>query len=318
MSSVLTTDLDVKEVETDTFVSVNKVHQYYWNTVLNNVFGGFLLAQTVEVAYRTVRENHTLLAMHYVFVAGPVPDVPLKYVVKRLSDGKSTSYREVQVFQNGAYMGVLFLLFGDKRLKKRLVIHPDIFSVVPKNVAKTIDHFPFKDDGTVDSSIIETQYAHNPQYFDPNRGAPFDCFFLAKNMAAPIFDLATSSTPIHERVVFFAVRDKLPLTESPNGGLTKEEKYRVFLTYILDTSLMQMAVTILGISAEQIKRMASMSCSVTYNSTKLEADSTKWHVLVNKMVKYQDGRATMCSYIFDSLGTFVAYCSQDGLVLLKL
>ena len=66
----------------------------------NRVFGGQVLAQSLNAAYRTVQENRFVHSIHGYFILPGDIEVPIIYEVDNLRDGGSFSTRRVIAYQN--------------------------------------------------------------------------------------------------------------------------------------------------------------------------------------------------------------------------
>jgi acyl-CoA thioesterase-2 len=64
------------------------------------LFGGLVAAQSVVAAYRTVDEG-ALHSLHAYFLRPGKHDVPIRYVVYRIRDGRSFTTRDVVAYQSG-------------------------------------------------------------------------------------------------------------------------------------------------------------------------------------------------------------------------
>ncbi|GAB4323552.1 MAG: acyl-CoA thioesterase II [Dehalococcoidia bacterium] len=67
------------------------------------LFGGFVAAQSVVAAYRTIEtdEPRDLHSLHAYFLRPGKRNVPIRYVVYRIRDGKSFTTRDVVAYQSG-------------------------------------------------------------------------------------------------------------------------------------------------------------------------------------------------------------------------
>ena len=66
----------------------------------NRVFGGQVLAQSLNAAYRTVQENRFVHSIHGYFILPGDIEIPIIYEVDNLRDGGSFSTRRVIAYQN--------------------------------------------------------------------------------------------------------------------------------------------------------------------------------------------------------------------------
>lgn len=64
------------------------------------LFGGFVAAQSVIAAYRTVEEGF-MHSLHAYFLRPGTQDVPIRYVVYRIRDGRTFTTRNVVAYQAG-------------------------------------------------------------------------------------------------------------------------------------------------------------------------------------------------------------------------
>ena len=64
------------------------------------VFGGQVLGQSLHAAYQTVPEDRVVHSMHGYFILGGDIDIPIRYHVDKIRDGRSFTTRRVVAFQN--------------------------------------------------------------------------------------------------------------------------------------------------------------------------------------------------------------------------
>ncbi|WP_438989293.1 acyl-CoA thioesterase [Polaribacter sp.] len=79
-----------------------------------NVFGGQVLAQAVNAAYRTIPENRFLHSLHSYFLEAGDLAVPINYHVAEMRDGGSFSTRRVTASQKGKTIFILAASFHQK------------------------------------------------------------------------------------------------------------------------------------------------------------------------------------------------------------
>ncbi len=89
----LLAQLDLEQLDNDLFVGEPEGGQ-------GRMFGGFVLAQSVISAYRTV-ETRAIHSVHAYFLRMGKKDVPIRYVVYRIRDGGSFTTRNVVAYQSG-------------------------------------------------------------------------------------------------------------------------------------------------------------------------------------------------------------------------
>ncbi|MCB0473708.1 MAG: acyl-CoA thioesterase II [Flavobacteriaceae bacterium] len=97
--------LDLKHTDTNTFLGISK-------TVGSpNVFGGQVLAQALNAAYRTIDNGRILNSMHAYFLEAGDLEAPIAYEVQILRDGGSFSVRRVTAIQQGKVIFILACSF---------------------------------------------------------------------------------------------------------------------------------------------------------------------------------------------------------------
>ena len=93
-----------------------------------HVFGGQVLAQAVNAAYRTIPENRFLHSLHSYFLEAGDLTIPINYHVAEMRDGGSFSTRRVTASQNGKTIFILAASFHRKEdgFEHQEEIKPDI------------------------------------------------------------------------------------------------------------------------------------------------------------------------------------------------
>ncbi len=76
-----------------------------------NVFGGQVLAQAVNAAYRTITENRFINSLHAYFLEAGNLTIPIDYHVQEIRDGGSFSTRRVTAKQNDKPIFILAASF---------------------------------------------------------------------------------------------------------------------------------------------------------------------------------------------------------------
>ena len=93
-----------------------------------NVFGGQVLAQSLNAASRTVSENRILHSLHSYFLEPGNLAIPIRYNVQVIRDGGSFSTRRVTAFQQEKTIFILACSFHkkEKGLEHQMPIKKDI------------------------------------------------------------------------------------------------------------------------------------------------------------------------------------------------
>ncbi len=85
--------LDLDRLDRDLFLGDPGEGQF-------RLFGGLVAAQSVVAAYRTVEEG-AMHSLHAYFLRPGRHDVPIRYVVYRIRDGRTLTTRDVVAYQSG-------------------------------------------------------------------------------------------------------------------------------------------------------------------------------------------------------------------------
>ena len=76
-----------------------------------NVFGGQVLAQAINAAYRTIANNRVIHSLHSYFLEAGNLEIPIRYEVTIMRDGGSFSTRRVTAIQNDKTIFILAASF---------------------------------------------------------------------------------------------------------------------------------------------------------------------------------------------------------------
>ncbi|MCX7550929.1 acyl-CoA thioesterase [Xanthomarina sp. F2636L] len=104
-----------------------------------NVFGGQVLAQAINAAYRTITNNRILNSMHAYFLEAGNLELPINYQVSTMRDGGSFSVRRVTASQKDTVIFILSASFhkDEKGYEHQIKMNPDI--IQPENLASWSD-----------------------------------------------------------------------------------------------------------------------------------------------------------------------------------
>ena len=100
----------------DEFKFIGENYQAPWG----RVFGGQVLAQSLNAAYRTVPIERTAHSMHGYFILGGDLDIPITYEVDTIRNGGSFTTRRVVAKQNGK---AIFNMAASFQIKQKGVDH---------------------------------------------------------------------------------------------------------------------------------------------------------------------------------------------------
>lgn len=104
-----------------------------------HVFGGQVLAQALNAAYRTVEENRFCHSLHAYFILPGNLEKPILYEVERTRDGGSFSTRNIKAIQNGK---AIFSMMASFQIEQEGYNHQIEF---PKNIKAPKDLISWDD-----------------------------------------------------------------------------------------------------------------------------------------------------------------------------
>ncbi|MEO8934126.1 MAG: acyl-CoA thioesterase II [Xanthomarina sp.] len=104
-----------------------------------NVFGGQVLAQAINAAYRTITNGRILNSMHAYFLEAGNLNLPIVYEVSEVRDGGSFSVRRVTANQNDTVIFILSASFHkeEKGYQHQIMMKPNI--IQPENLQSWSD-----------------------------------------------------------------------------------------------------------------------------------------------------------------------------------
>ncbi len=106
--------ISLEKIEENTFKGQN------FQTSWGRVFGGQVLAQSLNAAYQTVPNDRFAHSLHGYFILGGNLDLPIIYEVDIIRDGKSFNTRRVVAFQDGR---AIFNMSASFQLQQQGVNH---------------------------------------------------------------------------------------------------------------------------------------------------------------------------------------------------
>jgi acyl-CoA thioesterase II len=201
-SDVLGT-LDLENLEDNVFEGLSPATRW------GRIFGGQVIGQALVAAQRTVetiteRPTHSF---HSHFLRPGDPDVPIRYDVETIRDGRSFSTRHVRATQNGKGILMMTASFQDReegfehQVEMPVVPGPDEVALTPEIFAARLAEMPdevrkeMNEPRPIEMRFITDREMHNPKSGDPE----VDLWFrIAPKQDMP-GDLA-----IHEAALAFA------------------------------------------------------------------------------------------------------------------
>ncbi|PNQ75157.1 acyl-CoA thioesterase II [Hanstruepera neustonica] len=104
-----------------------------------NVFGGQVLAQALNAAYRTINNGRVLHSMHSYFLEAGNLDLPIEYQVGVMRDGGSFSVRRVTASQKGNTIFILSASFHKNEKGHEHQIQMDADVKMPEDLMSWTD-----------------------------------------------------------------------------------------------------------------------------------------------------------------------------------
>jgi acyl-CoA thioesterase-2 len=244
------------------------------------LFGGLVAAQSVVAAYRTVEEGY-LHSLHAYFLRPGTHEVPIRYVVYRIRDGRTYTTRNVVAYQAGeAIFNVSCSFTRPEQGVSSQLPGPDVEG--PEGMPlwefeRPDRHGDFKEiQRWINQSPVEVRSAK----------------------------LADPAARRFHRMVW--MKPKGPLPEDP-------VIHAAFLTYSTDMGLLSTARTAYGMDREA-SFMASLDHVVWFHRTPRFDD---WVLYTSDSPVAHSARALILAQMHRRDGTQIATVVQEGLVRLK-
>jgi len=252
-----------------------------------NVFGGQVLSQSINAAYRTIHNNRTLHSLHSYFLEPGDLTIPIKYFVDESRDGGSFSTRRVTAIQNDKTIFILAASFHKKefgyehyQLLNRKIIQPEKLKSWSELAENFGDFMPFK--------LKSFLGVERPIEFKPTVIPDLS----SKEKLPPKIDL------------WFKLKGNIP-------SLGIEVKHQI-LTYISDYSLLWSSIlpNMNKINFSDIQ-MASLDHAMWFYR---DFDFNDWLLYTIQSPSSGNARGIAQGHIYNRDGVLIASVVQEGLV----
>jgi acyl-CoA thioesterase-2 len=246
------------------------------------VFGGQVLAQSLVAASRTIsdRQVHSL---HGYFLRPGDINLPIRYSVDRLRDGRSFSTRRVQAYQKDE---PIFSMIASFQVHDPGLEHQDEFPIdIPDP-----ETLPSAADLMGDNPHPVAQYW--------SKARPFDM----RHVPSPIY-FKVEGEPVAHQAVW--IRSLGPMPES-------QELHTAALAYASDYSILESIYRRHGIAwSHPGLKSASLDHAMWFHRP---ARVDQWMLYVQESPSAQGGRGLALGRIFSSTGELLATVAQEGMV----
>lgn len=281
--SDLVETLDLEQIEDNVFEGLSPKGGW------NRIFGGQLIGQSLVAAQRSIsdlgaRPTHSF---HSHFLRPGNADVPIRYEVETIRDGRSFSTRHVRATQNGKGILMMTASFQDHEEGfEHQIEMPDVPSVedvaiTPDVFAKRIKDLPKEMREHMSAPRpIEMRFITEREMHDPKPGDP-------------------------EVDLWFRAADHVELSDAP--GMQE-----AVLTFASDMSFMDTALVPHGSSLMDPKvHGVSLDHSVWFHEP---VDMREWLLFTRESPWASRGRGFVRGMIFNQKGKLVASVSQECLI----
>ncbi|GLR17125.1 acyl-CoA thioesterase [Portibacter lacus] len=270
--------LNLEQIEVNIFRGQNFMSPW------KRVFGGQVLAQSVNAAYRTVPEDRFLHSMHAYFILAGDISMPIVYEVDVVRDGGSFTTRRVVAIQKGR---PIFIMAASFQLKQDGFEHQITMPDVTKPENLISDH-----------EIIESIKETFPKaYAAYNHDRPIE--FRPVENYGPL--LQKNSEPF-QHIWFRAKGDVGP----------KLSKHHEILAYASDYNLLTTAtLPHREVLNHEKSFLASLDHAMWIHQ---EFDISQWHLYSLDSPSASNSRGFTRGNIFSQDGRLVASVVQEGLM----
>ncbi len=241
---------------------------------LGRPFGGMVAAQCVMAAGRTVAAGRQLHSLHAYFLRPGRHDVPLRFVVDRIRDGRSFTTRRVKAHQAGE---AIFNLSASFAIPEEGIAHQDLMPEAPDP------------DGLIDWERVRAQHGY------PSRPGPIEL-----RMCDPLRLDGSERGPAQQRS-WIRVKGKLP--DDPL-------LHTAMLVYATDRTLLSTASRPHGIPYEERIGISLDHAVWIHRPVRMDG----WLLYTGESPVAHAGRGLNFGAVYEPGGTRVASVAQEGLI----
>lgn len=250
------------------------------------VFGGQVLAQTLQAAALTVLEDRIPHSMHGYFILAGDVNMPIIYDVDRIRDGRSFTTRRVVAIQKGR---AIFNMAASFQLKEEGMDHQVTMPNVPppENLMNA-------------EQMLATYKAHLPEYVQANLARPRPIEF--RPVEKPNFLNPRKAQPF--RHIWIRAKGEMP--DDPIA-------HRVVLAYASDYNLLETAMLPHGMTWKDVFG-ASLDHAMWFHRA---FKANEWLLYALDSPSASNSRGFTRGSIFNQEGVLVASVVQEGLLRFK-
>lgn len=279
----LSADLDTEKLDRYLFRSPPL------KTELINVYGGQVLAQSLNSAYKTVGEDRKIHSMHAYFLRPGNIHAPIMYEIDPIRDGGSFTTRRVVAIQDGhAILNAAISFKTDEDGFE----HQDPMPNVPD--PETL---------TSDDSIIERKAAIDCEFKRPVRSDVLGAFETRTNGGLPL-DASVGDPSVQG----FWFRATKPIDTSVN-------MHHVLLAFVSDMRLMLTALRPHGVKYGHPKLVAASLDHALWFHRKVDINEWIYYDLEGPTAT--GGRGLNFGRFYNQQGQLIASSAQEGLMRMK-
>lgn len=258
--------------------------------------GGLLMAMATNAAYKTLPEGYALDNLHCQFLAGPKYDLPFRYCVERLSEGRRFKARTVNIQQDDRTVVAVIITF----ISASPWTGPAMRHTVSRVAKEAIDYI------TID---------------DLTRGrGPLGSFMKFQRLPLVHGTPQQPHTSVEPVVAHIIGPMKAAAGTLPHIlGLLNLSDYHVLgaapALHGLDVGLPAIGDASKRPTSMNFKMYTSLNHTVHMHSHDFRADEMVYIEVTSSWAS--DGRALMHSRLFSKAGKLLASCVQEAYYVLK-
>ena len=253
------------------------------------IFGGQILAQSLNAAYQTVPENRIAHSLHGYFILMGDIDLPVEYEVDRIRDGNSFTTRRVVAYQNGK---AIFNMAASFQKNESGVDHQiDAPNILPPEVL------------TSDMQQVERIKYKNPNYYKSLKKAQLKMFDIKP---VEIMSHIETKNAIPYSHVWLKTKEMIRM------GLPEKQQLLAF------SSDINLIATATKPHREEINQKSVFIASIDHAMwfhRDFEIDD--WLLYAMDSPSASSARGYTRGSIFSKSGTLIASVSQEGLIRIK-
>lgn len=248
------------------------------------MFGGQFLAQAIAAGGSTVNGDRSIHSLHAYFLLPGNPHEPVRYVVKRVRDGRSFSHRSIEAFQNDRQLFTMTSSWN-------------VSSDGPKFFGRQAPTVPPVTQSNYSYEQFCRDQMPDPDYERTVRARPMDIRYI---------------NPPEERKVSSTAEDQLMWMRISLPMSDCRSSHHAALAYLSDSTVIDHILIPHGKRWQDPDFFGtSLDHAMWFHGT---SNATEWLLFEQSVEWTGNGRGLASGRLYTEAGELVATCVQEGLM----